>query len=667
MSPTLSYTTDPTRVGLYFSYSFSQLVSDIAICSQVTIERFNSSDFTYSIISNAGSSNHFIISISTNKSIVSGPKLLYTMNLPNDVISSQNLIISSNSSEIALFDYYPLSNAQKKAIDSAKSQTATTSAIATGAACANSAVASGTPMLLQGLMLTELIYLIKYIEIRYPPNVLPIFNSSSSLPTFFWSYSFEEIEKDKTTLPPIFSFYNVKPFFLDNNGEFICKNIAILVLVYLLTQLVENSSSTSLILRGLKFIHRLFVWELVIFFQLLYWQKFVFYTFSNVTFSSSSQSGLVNFSIACVFIMVECLFLLHIYLILNAITSIKIRMGLLKLNKNSNMPFGQVVGSSNQIESGKDLSSGRQQEENFKTSEKPFFTSEKKYESNNELEKSPSQFSLKRPKRDTKMILSRESKDINFRDSIKTNFDDKKPSTYLFSPPFSPSKFKKSTVVPNFDDSELHSAIPKLETDKQNQLETDKLNQNVLHESNFHQNKFKRWLMKLRIIQYFYFPLNDEVFLRQYEFMHDDLKSENVWQTHYVWFDYFRQTMLSIFAVVFHFQPLPQICLINFVNISYIVFYVLLNPYKSKILFFCCLISELITESALISSLGLAILDLTKESDIEKRLLFGWIIVSANLALLYWLCFAGIMKIILMIYEKRKMKQIMNQAQNAKN
>ena len=655
ISPSLSYTTDSTRIGLEFSYSFSQLVANISIYSQVAIERFSSSDFTYKIIPiSSGSTTNFIIAISTNKSIVAGPKLTYTLVLPNDIIAAQNLLIPSNSAGIALFDYTPLSEDQKKALDSAKSQTKTTSVIATGAAVANSAVASGTPMLLQGLMLTELIYLIKYIEIRYPLNVLQIFNSSSSLPTFFFFYSFQEAEEDKQALPPIFTYYQVKPFFLENNGELICKNMAILAIVYLSVQLVENNKSTSLIIRLLKFVHSLFIWELVLFFFLLYWQKFVFYTFSNVTFSSSTQNGIMNFSIACVFIFIECLFLLHIYLILNVITNIKFRMALLKFSKSSNMPFIQVVDSHSQIDSGKDSLRTRHTEENYKSAEKNYFSIEKKsFESNMEIEKSPNESPLKRPYKDTKLIVYRDSGDSSFTDSIRTDSGDKKPSSSLFSPTFSPSKFKKTTIAPNFDDSDLHSAGVKLDGEKK--------------KSFVHQwNRFKYWVLNWRIVRYFYFPQNDEVFLRQYEFMHDDLKSENLWQTHYVWFDYLRQTFLSILAVVFHFQPFPQIFLINLVNIAYIVFYICLNPYKSKIIFLCCLVSELITESALISSLGLAVLDLNQQVEAEKRLLFGWIIVSANLALLYWLCFAGIIKILLMIYEKRKRKKILNEAQQDK-
>jgi len=81
----------------------------------------------------------------------------------------------------------------------------------------------------------------------------------------------------------------------------------------------------------------------------------------------------------------------------------------------------------------------------------------------------------------------------------------------------------------------------------------------------------------------------------------------------------------------------------------------------------CSLVSEIITESALMSSMWLAVLDLNQQIEVDKRLLFGWIIVGANLALLYWLCFAGIIKILLTIYEKRKRTKILNDTKNLKN
>lgn len=77
-------------------------------------------------------------------------------------------------------------------------------------------------------------------------------------------------------------------------------------------------------------------------------------------------------------------------------------------------------------------------------------------------------------------------------------------------------------------------------------------------------------------------------------------------------------------------------------------------------MFICCLISEIIAEAALISALGLGILDMNGDKSEETRLFFGWIIVVANLVLLYWLCLLSIAKIIVIFYERRKRMKVKN-------
>lgn len=656
ISPSLSYTNDVTQINLDFTYTFPIMVSKISSFSQVTIQGFKSSDFTYEITSS--SSYSFVIYISTNETIVGGPKLTYNLLLPDDVVALENVIVQSNTTDISLFDYIPISNSEKNAIESAQTQTKTTYYVATGAVYANSALASGTPMLLQGLMLTELIYLIKYIEIKYPPNVLEIFkNSSSSLPTLFFFYKFQTPEEDKRVLPQLYTYYGVLPYFLENNGEYICKNLAILAIVYLSVQLIAQNTSTSIIIRILKLAHSLIVWEIVLFFMLLYWQKFVFYTFSNIVFSSLSFNSLLNLSLASLFVVLESLFLLHLFLILNVISSIKSK----HFPKNEKqLHFIKVNESNLQIEDNiKELAPSSRSAIKLESpnllgkstdNQNQFFSNNKN--SDNEL--LPSSENQRKKEARTGLIASIDS---SFSDAIKTDPGEKniKPSSIL-SPNLSPSKFKKTTVLPNFDDGDLSSNPIKLKIDiESNPKEKDFL------------EKAKNWFLNWRIIKYFYYPTDDEDFLKQYEFMHVDLKSDNIWQTHYVWFDYFRQTLLSILVVVFHFEAFLQIFLMNLVNICFIVYYICINPYKSKIIFMCSLVSEIITESALMSSMWLAVLDLNQQIEVDKRLLFGWIIVGANLALLYWLCFAGIIKILLTIYEKRKRTKILNDTKNLKN
>ena len=172
--------------------------------------------------------------------------------------------------------------------------------------------------------------------------------------------------------------------------------------------------------------------------------------------------------------------------------------------------------------------------------------------------------------------------------------------------------------------------------------------------------KTKKMFLSSYFINYLYFPRNHEIFLKQYEFMHEDVRSEGIVQIYYVWFDYVRQITLSILTVIFYFAPLIQILLINLINCCFIFYYIIAYPYKSKILFFFSLGAELITQSALFSALLLAILDVNEESNPEMRFNLGWVIVGANLSLLYWLCLAGIAKFCLIIYEKRQKSKIIN-------
>ena len=600
----------------------------------VSIEGLNNWDFTYILNSTA---SDFIINLSINKSITAGPILTYMLLLPDDIIFIENIVIVSNSATISLLDIINLTDTQKKAIESAKRQTITTQYVATSITYANTAIASGTPMLLQGMMLT------KYIEIKYPPNVLEIFKQNTPILEIFFRFKFENCDEYRNILPKIYSHYGVSPYFLENNGDQICKNVAILFIVYLLTVIVERSSSISLILKLLNLIHSIVVWEMVLFFMLLFWQKFVFYTFSNILFYSTSSNGNINLGLASAFIFLESLFLLHLFLILNIIQS-KRNYANPKINvieAKQHAIFMDVLESP--IEDS--LRNDTKHLNGLPLHEESFL--DKKISFNiNDIDKSPIPLKPQNEKKSEGLKQTKISRDSSF--TSDTGEKSLKIFNFYGSPTSSPSKFKKNAVM---NDNELDFVESKPNA-KRTSFEKFV---NLF-------GKFKiyltSWLVNLRVIRYLYFPEDHIKFLKQYEFMHLDITLGNIWQTHYVFFDYLRQTILSIFAVLFHFKPFPQIFLINLVNICFIIYYIVASPYKSKIIFFVCLISEFITESALFSAMILSILDLNEETKIETRLFFGWIIVGANLALLYWLCFSGVVKILLMIYEKRKSKKV---------
>lgn len=582
------------------------------------------SDYSYSI-NKTSSPNNFIIVIRTNKSLTSGPKLKYYFSISQELMIEENFLIRSNYSEIILRDYIILNPEQKKLADSLEDQNEQTSRIILILISLCFYLGFGNPLLLQGMMFVEMIQIIKFIEINYPQFVIEMFKNSQQIPKMFFFYEFQDSDEYKNILPTIYTFYDVSPYFLENNGENIARVLVGLLLCYVLILFVENTTKKSFVIKLLAIIHSIFVWQLMLFIMLISWQKFVFFTFSSFVFRSNNQNGTINLIVSCFFFIFSGLFLLHIYAILKILNVIKQRVARMQIfDAKSHKIFVEETN----IQSLNDIRSQR----------------------GNNDDSSPDSRSPQ------KLINFNFDKSALSCESIKNEASDKisKPTsssnTSLTSPGLTSNKalpiktFKKNAVLPTIEESQYKPTMKKQE------------NKNKLA-SCFH--FVMEWLANLRIIQYMYHPKNDEVFLRQYDFFHVNLKIDHSYQIFYPLIDYCRLTSFSI-IIAFNFNPFTQIFLINLFNIGFIIYFLLSIPYKSKIMFICCLISEIIAEAALISALGLGILDMNGDKSEETRLFFGWIIVVANLVLLYWLCLLSIAKIIVIFYERRKRMKVKN-------
>jgi len=73
----------------------------------------------------------------------------------------------SKSSTIRLFDYYPLSESTKQLAASINSQIGPSQTIALGSGYGSSFLPSGCSLFVQGLMMVEMIFYLKYIDINY--------------------------------------------------------------------------------------------------------------------------------------------------------------------------------------------------------------------------------------------------------------------------------------------------------------------------------------------------------------------------------------------------------------------------------------------------------------------------------------------------------------------
>ena len=114
-----------------------------------------------------------------------------------------------------------------------------------------------------------------------------------------------------------------------------------------------------------------------------------------------------------------------------------------------------------------------------------------------------------------------------------------------------------------------------------------------------------------------------------------------------------RQYLLSVIAISLWEYPLLQIANLNIINLSFICYTIIAQPFADRFVWISNFGNELITEMAYFASLILGIYDYIDENDYEKRMTCGWIIIYANLILLYWMLASAIMRpLFIFLYQK---------------
>lgn len=116
----------------------------------------------------------------------------------------------------------------------------------------------------------------------------------------------------------------------------------------------------------------------------------------------------------------------------------------------------------------------------------------------------------------------------------------------------------------------------------------------------------------------------------------------NSYLKYYPFFYYLRQISVSFLVVLLWQYPLVSIVSINLINMLFLLYTIFGKPFVSKFYYFVSIINELITITAFLAAMLIAIFDVINDKNYEKRLMLGWFIVYANNVLLFWVIFTGI-------------------------
>ena len=329
----LAYTSDPLKLELIFSTFFPSFYQNLNLLSSISISNLLQTDFNYSF-SNSSLQTSFFLFLSSTKAIVNGPILNYTLDLSDYFLLENNLYMPSKSSTIRLFDYYPMSESTKKLADSLKSQIGTSQTIAQSSGYASTFLSSGCSLFVQGLLLVEMIFCLKYIDVNYPFVVRQIFESKSSNPTLLFHFNFINDPKDAEVISSLFQHYNVSVYFLNNVGEAICQIFAIILIATCFLMItpyeINQKKKIGIFMKIVIFIRDALAWETSLFYILMNLQKIIFYITCSWVFPPlNSFNALLNLSIATFFGFIIILWLLHLMIKIKVCQNFKEEMTLL--------------------------------------------------------------------------------------------------------------------------------------------------------------------------------------------------------------------------------------------------------------------------------------------------------------------------------------------------
>ena len=575
-------TSDPLDYEVRFSspfYNFNQIIQSY---SNITISSLSPSDFNYTLSFDIDttSSQNFDIHITTSKAFVNGPLLTYNLTISDFFLLENNFNMPTKSASIKLTEYYPISESDQKTATAVTSQGATTQSITSGIGYSTAMFSSGSGVLAQGLMLQEMIFLLKFININYPPIVKQMFDSKNTSPTLIFYFTFVVDSRDSDVVPSLFQYYKVSAYFLNNVGEALCESFAIIAVAILLLNVTpynkkEEKVKLGIFMKILIFFRDALVWETSLFFVFMNMQKLIFYIACSWMFPPiSSVNALVNFVFANVSGFITILWLFHL------IEKIRVCQQF-KQQKNDFLKPPSIVQVNSPIK---------------KNNISQIF-----------------------PSLDGSSILM--SPNIQDQEYLTANRF-KKDNIAL-----SGKEVKKSKTV-HFDTASNSSESINPE---------NKMKEKFL-------DKIKRVLLVKPIKKFLFQPKDSEVYLRRYQILHLEYKFDNSLNQYYAFLYYARQGLLSIIAVMLYQYPLIQISSMNVVNLCFVFYTIFAKPFTTIYSLVVCSINELITETALFSALIIAIFDYIGNEDYQQRMQLGWIIIFANLILLYWVMATGIFR-----------------------
>ena len=592
-----------------FSSNYSYVYSFYSNKTTISIEGIENSSYTFKI-TQILETDIWIIDFTVNFSIINYPLMCVNLNPPHEILSNFSLKLSNYTLYNRMQYYYYLKSSIINIINVTKTITNDLNSISSNSYFANNIFAISSSYIFQTMIVMDMIKFLRYLDIKYPENVLVIFQASFPIGDLIPNI-YLPVDEKEDKMPKIFQDYSISPYNFNNAGNNLIETMCywFMGVIALVFARFFKSSQNKYVKVSIFLISMIFIWNYSLSYFLSNYISIVFFTFLAYRFPTSSNSlGIFNlfFSI----ILGILLFLLYPFLLFQII----------KMRRDKNEKKTKVIPS---IKEANDLALVL----NLKS---PMGTNNSR-----EINKYSDDLIL-----DSLDVLPSPIQSQDEVNNALKNIDNLSTSIKKFGN--SPLAVYKTHIINYFNKISqfisLFTQSPSTTTNR-TQLPSPTMIKTIKCVNT--RWSFSQKIMELsekspspRIDQAKEIKLQKLKELRHYGCLFESFKHNSRWQSYFVLLSLIRDVIYSLLITLSYENPFSGLIMCIILENSYILSLLIIRPFKEKTELLQNLFNECCFLSAISFAFYMAYMEKYSIIDEEFKIKLGWGIVFSNLLLL---------------------------------
>ena len=458
---------------------------------------------------------------------------------------------------------------------------------------------------LRGLMLAEMTFLLKFIDINYPQNLREYFYERANFTrSIFYTFKFQTYDDDDHKIPALFKLYRYSPYFLDNAGDMIFQNIIILSFSYiflLLDKMIEKKKKEypdkklfNVLLKGTNLLVHALVWGNVLATYFSTFQQIFFYMICSCVFTDFNDvSGRLNFSLVILSLFFRALIIIYIFSVVYVCQNFRVQSNIIQKEIEKNQVMNLEVKTDPQYQI---------KHENLDLHENKIEESVKNF---NQADTSP----INGPHEKKIEIVKLELPKENFETKSASNHNDLfSEDVYLKDAFDMPSSYKKNSKV------------------YANEVE------------NFFKNQTKN--------NHDLENLSKKILIERYALILIDYKINHFYQKYYILIDLLRLCVMAMIVSIFYEYSLFQIISMNLIEWIFIITTLINKPFNSMYSTINFIFNEIFIVMIFLCCLIIRAYDDKNILNYEGRINLGWTMIYCNFSFRLWILLTTIGKIV---------------------